>query len=172
FFNDTATTEIYTLSLHDALPISRRSGGLRVPPPRRTRPPGPRCGRRDRRVVRWVARGRAGAAPPESGSATRAGESIGAAGPRRPARLVLRRRRATGDRWLRGGPVDAVRRLELDGRDGDPSRRDEPGAATALVRWSRGCGPPRMARPRAAEPEASGPAPSHHRARLGVVGRT
>src|SRR2546429_4474802 len=26
FFNDTATTEIYTLSLHDALPISRRYG--------------------------------------------------------------------------------------------------------------------------------------------------
>src|SRR5436190_14532407 len=25
FFNDTATTEIYTLSLHDALPISSRS---------------------------------------------------------------------------------------------------------------------------------------------------
>src|SRR2546430_6832935 len=25
FFNDTATTEIYTLSLHDALPILRRS---------------------------------------------------------------------------------------------------------------------------------------------------
>src|SRR2546422_8338221 len=25
FFNDTATTEIYTLSLHDALPISRRA---------------------------------------------------------------------------------------------------------------------------------------------------
>src|SRR3712207_7108152 len=25
FFNDTATTEIYTLSLHDALPISRAS---------------------------------------------------------------------------------------------------------------------------------------------------
>src|SRR2546429_7356277 len=25
FFNDTATTEIYTLSLHDALPISRRT---------------------------------------------------------------------------------------------------------------------------------------------------
>src|SRR5438874_5361277 len=29
FFNDTATTEIYTLSLHDALPISRGAG---VPP--------------------------------------------------------------------------------------------------------------------------------------------
>src|SRR2546430_8179035 len=33
FFNDTATTEIYTLSLHDALPISpasRTRGGSRV----------------------------------------------------------------------------------------------------------------------------------------------
>src|SRR3712207_7680703 len=27
FFNDTATTEIYTLSLHDALPISDEPGG-------------------------------------------------------------------------------------------------------------------------------------------------
>src|SRR5215469_17476145 len=36
FFNDTATTEIYTLSLHDALPICRPSR----PPPR---PPGPCC---------------------------------------------------------------------------------------------------------------------------------
>src|SRR3712207_7991579 len=54
FFNDTATTEIYTLSLHDALPISRcrrpapgalarrpgggRTGGLG--PPRRRPPAG------------------------------------------------------------------------------------------------------------------------------------
>src|SRR5256886_16413202 len=29
FFNDTATTEIYTLSLHDALPISRTGGAGR-----------------------------------------------------------------------------------------------------------------------------------------------
>src|SRR3712207_6849308 len=29
FFNDTATTEIYTLSLHDALPISQRDTALR-----------------------------------------------------------------------------------------------------------------------------------------------
>src|SRR2546426_5402943 len=39
FFNDTATTEIYTLSLHDALPISRPAGrGFRRPagPARRT----------------------------------------------------------------------------------------------------------------------------------------
>src|SRR2546425_9021627 len=53
FFNDTATTEIYTLSLHDALPISRRvSPHIRHPwrvqrrctPPRRRRvAPAPRC---------------------------------------------------------------------------------------------------------------------------------
>src|SRR5256885_13211032 len=39
FFNDTATTEIYTLSLHDALPIfRRRQGAVRKPAvvPRRT----------------------------------------------------------------------------------------------------------------------------------------
>src|SRR3712207_7245196 len=30
FFNDTATTEIYTLSLHDALPISSSGPALRV----------------------------------------------------------------------------------------------------------------------------------------------
>src|SRR3712207_7813354 len=29
FFNDTATTEIYTLSLHDALPIFKQGSGLR-----------------------------------------------------------------------------------------------------------------------------------------------
>src|SRR5256885_8120263 len=29
FFNDTATTEIYTLSLHDALPISDRKEGFK-----------------------------------------------------------------------------------------------------------------------------------------------
>src|SRR2546427_11555795 len=28
FFNDTATTEIYTLSLHDALPILEAAGGI------------------------------------------------------------------------------------------------------------------------------------------------
>src|SRR5437660_2823980 len=31
FFNDTATTEIYTLSLHDALPISDHATWLRLP---------------------------------------------------------------------------------------------------------------------------------------------
>src|SRR6266496_5797916 len=34
FFNDSATTEIYTLSLHDALPISSAPRGRDRPPPR------------------------------------------------------------------------------------------------------------------------------------------
>src|SRR2546430_5158542 len=38
FFNDTATTEIYTLSLHDALPIcARAAGARRARAPRRPR---------------------------------------------------------------------------------------------------------------------------------------
>src|SRR2546427_13228913 len=51
FFNDTATTEIYTLSLHDALPISaarpRRDPGAGVSPRpvRRLAQPGVRAGR-------------------------------------------------------------------------------------------------------------------------------
>src|SRR2546430_12902734 len=59
FFNDTATTEIYTLSLHDALPISaatgaasrprrartRRSSGPATPGRRRCRWPTPRAAR-------------------------------------------------------------------------------------------------------------------------------
>src|SRR5437588_6251186 len=34
FFNDTATTEIYTLSLHDALPISQLLAAAGLPVPR------------------------------------------------------------------------------------------------------------------------------------------
>src|SRR3712207_7283139 len=77
FFNDTATTEIYTLSLHDALPIlrslhrvpevrpsSRQLEGSRDPPqravvrggrPQRLHPPGldaPRRAGRDRKSTR------------------------------------------------------------------------------------------------------------------------
>src|SRR3712207_7590255 len=54
FFNDTATTEIYTLSLHDALPICAGRGpdrreahaGLLVDQPRRLRAGGPAGGQR------------------------------------------------------------------------------------------------------------------------------
>src|SRR5215203_7391388 len=42
FFNDTATTEIYTLSLHDALPIPPSSGwSASTGCPRRRGPTGP-----------------------------------------------------------------------------------------------------------------------------------
>src|SRR2546427_8663218 len=57
FFNDTATTEIYTLSLHDALPIwvHRPRGAAargrrrrrRLPPQGRRQPGGPRHRRRE-----------------------------------------------------------------------------------------------------------------------------
>src|SRR2546422_7828901 len=65
FFNDTATTEIYTLSLHDALPICLQTNGRRrdrPDPPANARhtgtepargcraPPGPRVG--DRKSTR------------------------------------------------------------------------------------------------------------------------
>src|SRR2546430_13097864 len=60
FFNDTATTEIYTLSLHDALPISSTPTSLgcvrrwAAPPPRARVPArGPRRDRsRDRKSTR------------------------------------------------------------------------------------------------------------------------
>src|SRR5688572_31962894 len=52
FFNDTATTEIYTLSLHDALPISgARRRPRRVPLRRRPQKP-PRRGGPVRRLQR------------------------------------------------------------------------------------------------------------------------
>src|SRR2546422_11747530 len=52
FFNDTATTEIYTLSLHDALPIlrseSRSTGGVAFKASARNSS----TGRRDRKSTR------------------------------------------------------------------------------------------------------------------------
>src|SRR2546430_11224028 len=54
FFNDTATTEIYTLSLHDALPIWQappaRRGGNRL-----RHPDGAVRGRSNRTWSRWAA---------------------------------------------------------------------------------------------------------------------
>src|SRR5256885_12079327 len=58
FFNDTATTEIYTLSLHDALPICARGkgcGGRRRAPKARSSCASPRAparGSRDRKSTR------------------------------------------------------------------------------------------------------------------------
>src|SRR2546427_2449534 len=56
FFNDTATTEIYTLSLHDALPISWAPAG-----------PGPQPGRAQGRTGRQGARRLPGAGRVEGG---------------------------------------------------------------------------------------------------------
>src|SRR5260221_11948806 len=51
FFNDTATTEIYTLSLHDALPICQH-GGLRVLAAGRIHPAAAGRGAADRKSTR------------------------------------------------------------------------------------------------------------------------
>src|SRR5689334_23475464 len=53
FFNDPATTEIYTLSLHDALPISPQlASWSRSTRSRRARPTWTRWRRRDRKSTR------------------------------------------------------------------------------------------------------------------------
>src|SRR2546430_11916608 len=54
FFNDTATTEIYTLSLHDALPISTRGAADRARPGAAR--PGVARSRRPQRLARRAAR--------------------------------------------------------------------------------------------------------------------
>src|SRR5579862_8791681 len=62
FFNDTATPEIYTLSLHDALPISCPSGGSwRTAPPRWT---APRCTTAGQDTRQATARSRVTSATP------------------------------------------------------------------------------------------------------------
>src|SRR2546426_7489221 len=115
FFNDTATTEIYTLSLHDALPISppRAPAPSRAPAPRdpsrrsaaadpahhgHAAGPG-RAGRHaHRRALRHD--------PPPRRRTRRAPDPRG---PR--ARQETRRRRRRGG--LRGGPRPRDRRLPL-----------------------------------------------------------
>src|SRR6185312_17105005 len=100
FFNDTATTEIYTLSLHDALPISRpRAPAAR---PRTRRPDEDRARQRAgqrRRPARkdpWRPDRPAGGQPrlrqlggadePVACGGGRGGGSPAASGPRRPGR--------------------------------------------------------------------------------------
>src|SRR2546430_13508452 len=52
FFNDTATTEIYTLSLHDALPICSRCNGMWRPMDDIVSSLPMACTRRDRKSTR------------------------------------------------------------------------------------------------------------------------
>src|SRR5712664_4617991 len=56
FFNDTATTEIYTLSLHDALPIRSRCSTTPTPSCRLTSRPSARSWRRGSRRPRTADR--------------------------------------------------------------------------------------------------------------------
>src|SRR5574341_957547 len=157
FFNDTATTEIYTLSLHDALPISRAAGaaghsgraarggsadrglcpGRRRPGPRRRgarrrpRRPGRGDGRRAAREVRGHGQRARRAAAPRVGRGRR-----GAVHPGR--RLFRDPEGQPGD--SRGGVARPARdrpappRAGLAGRRPRRPRPDAPGARRAGVR--------------------------------------
>src|SRR6266480_28203 len=99
FFNDTATTEIYTLSLHDALPIYPRGGPKDYPrlfPAPRTRPifrpaetqiPAELSGRIRYRIFSFP---RSNKAPASTDDRNRA---------LRPSRLFFRPEKARKDRW-------------------------------------------------------------------------
>src|SRR3989449_3433905 len=145
FFNDTATTEIYTLSLHDALPISLEPRGLRVESARH--------GARVPRVVvalgvgtgdgRGAGRGRAHQARRRNGGGGRQ-TARGSLGPARPAPLA------------RGAAPEAQGRREVV----PPlTRRRPPSSSSPRSRTCPGC-PCRSARPSrtAARPTWSPPA--------------
>src|SRR2546430_2895957 len=113
FFNDTATTEIYTLSLHDALPISAHRRGARLA-----------CGDREGRTRE--ARARRGGRPPRRRDPRRGRRVGGGPRPRVRAEWSLRRngcaRMTEGPRRTclgcrRVQPKGALVRL-VRGRDG------------------------------------------------------
>src|SRR6266849_3488329 len=131
FFNDTATTEIYTLSLHDALPISPAAGGRIAARPRRAarRRQLPRPDRQRRR------RGPPGLSP-------------------RSARNALRRPIAPADARVRSPRVSSARgrgaasRGAGDERRGcDPHGISGPGGGPGLHR-ERHHEPPALSDPR------------------------
>src|SRR3712207_8670279 len=102
FFNDTATTEIYTLYLHDALPISRCTSwvttGARLRcgrrSPRRSTPPGSRRSPRSaaRTSTTW-----------RSGSGTRSEEHTSELQSRQylVCRLLLEKKKRVADQLFR-----------------------------------------------------------------------
>src|SRR3712207_9074432 len=63
FFNDTATTEIYTLSLHDALPISEEAEG-------------PSARSRGRGSASWTSSGGSGRTPGTGSSGSWSGITV------------------------------------------------------------------------------------------------
>src|SRR2546425_11334205 len=127
FFNDTATTEIYTLSLHDALPISRRRGDPAARPDPRAAPSAPRGRLRGR-----ARRARAGGRRPRA-RAARAQQWAAGRGPTR--RGCERRRR------LRDAARDAGR--------GSPAT---PGVARLRLRRLAAAGQPAPTRPHVHRP--------------------
>src|SRR5438093_1138311 len=144
FFNDTATTEIYTLSLHDALPISVEAGSGRHGDGRDRRRRGEDRRQADARRGRRLRGPQPGLAQPHVDPAHRLPRHVHAGGVRaRRDRLHPREERRAHhddelhdlrdrydrvlDLWLRAtdgrarGPLD-------DGRDGPPRQRvhDQP----------------------------------------------
>src|SRR6185369_554772 len=123
FFNDTATTEIYTLSLHDALPISRRVQGrgaeLRLLA-RRAAEAAPREEPVELRSVAEGARGAEGAGAERRAAAGRVRRPAGRQGAGR-----IRRARAADDGGVhRALPLDPLRvALRPVGDHRQPARR-------------------------------------------------
>src|SRR6266581_3387460 len=99
FFNDTAPTEIYTLSLHDALPISARPAGR---PPRR--PDQPRPGPHPDGANGHPTPGLLPTPAPGTRTSRRTGERQNAHGPIHPGKLLVQEsggKRPTGiGRWI------------------------------------------------------------------------
>src|SRR6266516_1923039 len=153
FFNDTATTEIYTLSLHDALPISRSS-----------RPTGSSNTKRSRSADESTSRSRTRAiagkrSRARSANASANGVGLIAGGGIRPAPARTRRSPRREDSARRGAPPDR-RRGSVPARGSPRSgwdrrcrarrgTRDGGRGTRALVAWAadrthRGC-PRRLA---------------------------
>src|SRR5206468_13080215 len=86
FFNDTAPTKLYTLSLHDALPILARRADARAAAP---------CGGRPRRARRTVAAGAAHRGLARRGGTARQRTERSAAAPLELTRCAARDRKST-----------------------------------------------------------------------------
>src|SRR5258708_19716007 len=159
FFNDTATTEIYTLSLHDALPISRFFATIRGQGARHERGIEQGQGRNSRRVRLYGCRAHPTAgtpswrrhAPPDRRPPRRPGfgGGVSASRPSRPAEADQDRRGELG----RGRP----RVLRTAARHDAGGHRQAADAAEGDRPLGRFPPPPHpslsaMARPRAPRP--------------------
>src|SRR3989454_12379926 len=140
FFNDTATTEIYTLSLHDALPISAAAGPGARRVPRGVVLPEARAARQDARQIPHQdeeprARGAPGtrAAGAGAGGARRRGGGSGARAPLfRGAGAAARGARDRPVR-VRGGRIVRGRAAATRPSLTAPRRGNAPGARARRV---------------------------------------